>query len=105
MKYQGGRLDPLTETGRFHIALLHLNRPALVSYRLQKRLIELREARRLLLGCVPSDIFGSDRRNRTMKYKLRSNPRWNPPSGFIEPSRPRDSGEQDAEPDLPMTGF
>ena len=49
MKYQEGRLDPLTETGRFHIALLHLNRPALVSYRLQKRLIELREARRLLL--------------------------------------------------------
>jgi len=49
MKHREGRLDPLTETGRFHIALLHLNRPALVAYRLQKRLIELRDARRLLL--------------------------------------------------------
>ncbi len=44
-----GRLDPLTETGRFHIALLHLNRPALIAYRLRQRLIELRDDRRLLL--------------------------------------------------------
>lgn len=49
MKHQEGRLDSLTETGRFHITLLHLNRPALVTYRLQKQLVELREARQLLM--------------------------------------------------------
>lgn len=30
---QTGLLEPLTETGRFHIALLHLNRPALIASR------------------------------------------------------------------------
>jgi hypothetical protein len=32
-----GRLEALTETGRFNILLLHLNRPALVTYRLRLR--------------------------------------------------------------------
>jgi hypothetical protein len=32
-----GRLEPSTETGHFHIALLHLNRPQLVAYRLAQR--------------------------------------------------------------------
>ena len=36
-----GRLEPLTETGRFHIALLQLNRPALVEHRLRQRLAAL----------------------------------------------------------------
>lgn len=31
-----GRLVPLTETGRFHVKLLQLNRPALVEYRLRR---------------------------------------------------------------------
>lgn len=35
------RLEPLTETGRFHIALLHLNRPLLVEHRLRRRLADL----------------------------------------------------------------
>jgi len=44
-----GRLQPLTETGRFHIALLHLNRPALVALRLRRRYHELlRERQRLI---------------------------------------------------------
>lgn len=32
-----GRLEWRTETGRFHIVLLHLNRPALVAHRLRER--------------------------------------------------------------------
>ena len=36
-----GRLEPLTETGRFHIVLLQLNRPALVEHRLRQTLIAL----------------------------------------------------------------
>lgn len=36
-----GMLDGITETGRFHLALLHLNRPQLVNYRLSQ-LIEAR---------------------------------------------------------------
>lgn len=32
-----GRLEPLTDTGRFHIALLQLNRPELVRHRLRER--------------------------------------------------------------------
>lgn len=43
------RLAPVTETGRFHIALLHLNRPALVMLRLRQRHQELNQARRKLL--------------------------------------------------------
>jgi hypothetical protein len=31
-----GELEPLTETGRFHIDFLQLNRPALVAHRLKK---------------------------------------------------------------------
>ncbi len=44
-----GRLQALTETGRFHITLLRLNRPALVALRLRRRYYELlRERQRLL---------------------------------------------------------
>ena len=35
---QTGHLQALTETGRFHIALLRLNRPQLVEHRLARRL-------------------------------------------------------------------
>ena len=38
---QLGMLESLTETGRFQIALLHLNRPQLVEMRLARRLREL----------------------------------------------------------------
>lgn len=44
-----GRLEPLNETGRFHIALLQLNRPALVALRVRRRLVTLLEAKRQLL--------------------------------------------------------
>ena len=40
-----GQLEPLTARGRFHIVLLHLNRPALVAYRLQQRYGKLIAAR------------------------------------------------------------
>lgn len=44
LKEQVGILDPLTPTGRFHINLLHLNRPQLVKYRLsQQMLVALQE--------------------------------------------------------------
>lgn len=46
---RNGRLEPLTETGRFHIVLLHLNRPALVAYRLRQRQAELLAAREEVL--------------------------------------------------------
>lgn len=42
-------IEPLTETGRFHIALLQLNRPALVAHRLQKRLLMLLAEKEQLL--------------------------------------------------------
>ena len=35
---QSGKLYPLTETGRFHIALLRLNRPQLIEHRLGRHL-------------------------------------------------------------------
>ncbi len=44
-----GRLEALSETGRFHIALLHLNRPPLIAYRMQKRLADLLVAKQRLL--------------------------------------------------------
>lgn len=31
-----GELEPITETGRFHVQLLQLNRPALVRHRLRR---------------------------------------------------------------------
>ena len=44
-----GYLEPLTEVGRFHIALLQLNCPALVAHRIRQRLaILLAEKQRLL---------------------------------------------------------
>ena len=46
---QTGQLEALTETGRFHIASLQLNRPALVALRIRRRLISLLEAKKLLL--------------------------------------------------------
>jgi hypothetical protein len=46
---QTGHLEPRTETGRFHIALLRLNRPQLIKHRLSQQLqIILREKQRLL---------------------------------------------------------
>lgn len=44
-----GRVKPLTETGRFQIALMHLNRPALIALRLRRRHQELLQERRTLL--------------------------------------------------------
>lgn len=44
-----GRLESLSETGRFHIVLLHLNRPALVMLRIRQRHQELLQARQNLL--------------------------------------------------------
>ena len=38
---ESGRLEPLSPTGRFHIALLRLNRPELIEHRRQRRLRQL----------------------------------------------------------------
>jgi len=46
---RSGFLEPLTETGRFHIALLQLNRPALVRQRLRRHVLRLLEAKHRLL--------------------------------------------------------
>jgi len=44
-----GRLESLSETGRFHVALLHLNRKSLVMLRIRQRHQELLRARHNLL--------------------------------------------------------
>ncbi len=46
---QSGELEPLNETGRFHIQLLQLNRPALIEYRLRRQLLGLLSERQKLL--------------------------------------------------------
>jgi hypothetical protein len=46
---QTGHVQALTETGRFHIALLRLNRPQLVEHRLAHRLWRVLEEKRQLL--------------------------------------------------------
>lgn len=44
-----GRVEPLTETGRFHTALLQLNRPPLVQHRQHRRLVALLVAKQRML--------------------------------------------------------
>ena len=46
---QTGRVDALSETGRFHIALLRLNRPQLIEHRLVHRIQTLLREKQLLL--------------------------------------------------------
>jgi hypothetical protein len=46
---ESGLLEPLSETGRFHITLLRLNRPQLVKYRLALQIREAFESRLNLL--------------------------------------------------------
>lgn len=44
-----GEVEPLTDTGRFHVELLRLNRSALIAHRLQQRLtLLLAESQQLL---------------------------------------------------------
>ena len=45
-----GALEPLNETGCFHIDLLRLNRPALIQHRLQKRLVRVLERQIYILA-------------------------------------------------------
>lgn len=46
---QTGRVEARTETGRFHLTLLRLNRPQLIEHRLARRLLDvLSEKQRLL---------------------------------------------------------
>lgn len=44
-----GHIEAISETGRFHIALLHLNRASLVAHRLRNRHWDLLSARKQLL--------------------------------------------------------
>ena len=47
-----GRLEPLTETGRAHIELLHLNRSLLIAHRLHLRAAELQEAENVFMDAL-----------------------------------------------------
>lgn len=49
LEEESGRLEALTDTGRFHVHLLRLNRPGLVSMRLRKLFQSLLAARQILL--------------------------------------------------------
>ena len=53
---RNGSLEPLTATGRFHITLLHLNRPALVALRLRKRRDILQAAKAELLAAENREL-------------------------------------------------
>lgn len=46
---QSGELEPLNETGQFHIHLLQLNRAALVKFRLRRQLLGLLSEKQELL--------------------------------------------------------
>ncbi len=46
---RSGQLEPVNETGRFHLQLLQLNRPALVKFRLRRQLISLLSEKQKLL--------------------------------------------------------
>ncbi|NUM46225.1 MAG: hypothetical protein HUU38_16100 [Anaerolineales bacterium] len=46
---QTGFLDSLTETGRFHIALLRLNRPQLIKNRLSRMILRMFQEKQKLL--------------------------------------------------------
>jgi hypothetical protein len=51
-----GLLEGLTDTGRFHVTLLHLNRPALVAHRLRRRRAELHQAKHQLLEAENAEL-------------------------------------------------
>jgi hypothetical protein len=51
-----GVLEPVTESGRFHIALLNLNRPALVAFRLRRTRDTLQAARAELLAAENREL-------------------------------------------------
>ena len=51
-----GYFEALTPTGGFHLNLLRLNRPELVTHRLRRRAAELGEARRRLLEAEISEL-------------------------------------------------
>jgi hypothetical protein len=66
-----GRLQPLTETGRFHIALLHLNRPALVLYRLRQHHEALLTARVELIRAENQELRAIIRAQETYIERLK----------------------------------
>ena len=49
LNVSSGHLEPLSETGRFHIALLRLNRPQLVQHRLKEQLRKVLEGKLTML--------------------------------------------------------
>ncbi len=51
-----GHVKPLTEIGRFHIAILRLNRAPLVALRLRRRFYELLVDRKRLLDAENSEL-------------------------------------------------
>jgi hypothetical protein len=61
-----GQLEPLTETGRFHVALLQLNRPALVQHRQHRQLLVLLATKQRLLAAEVAQL-------RTALAELKSN--------------------------------
>lgn len=56
-----GQLEPLTETGRFHVAVLRLNRPPLIALRLRRRYHELLLERMTLVEAENRELRASVR--------------------------------------------
>ena len=63
-----GEIRPFTETGRFHIVLLHLNRPALVAYRVRQRFHELLRERRELVEAENNELRALSRPKRNTSH-------------------------------------
>jgi HNH endonuclease len=69
---KSGRLEALTPMGQFHLALLHLNRPALIALRLQRRYAELLAARRDLLEAENRELRAILQSQETYLTRLKS---------------------------------
>jgi hypothetical protein len=76
-----GFIEALTETGRFHIHLLHLNRPALVAHRLRLRRAALLQARRQLLEAENRELRAIVAAQQTYISRLRQLIGDEPPQG------------------------
>ncbi|MBI1745141.1 MAG: HNH endonuclease [Acidobacteria bacterium] len=68
---QTGALISLTESGRFHMALLQLNRPALVEHRVSQRLAALTAAKQRLLETENAQLRATSAAQETYIARLR----------------------------------
>lgn len=77
LEQEDGSLHALSETGAFHIERLHLNRPQLVLYRRERRLLE---AARLVRAGLVERLRGLEQQLETLTVQLEElgRPRPNP---------------------------